>query len=236
MALYSEHLSYTSDDGHLYDLMPIHGRSDPSRGRAHPATRSKLQAASGASDDALASARRAADAEPASPAGAEQLASLHADAGDTVQLNQAVDVLVHLAPDAAPTLYYAAVAQFLHGNAPQAMLLVERGIGLHPRYAPSFDLAGAVYTKLGQVFRARWAFNQSLSFDAHDSTAYENLGLLALEEREPGNGAQLLCRGAVAVAELPGGAGRYRADALLLINRPEVQKLPAAAPVGGGLE
>jgi Flp pilus assembly protein TadD len=32
------------------------------------------------------------------------------------------------------------------------------------------------------VFRARWAVYQSLSFDAHDSTAYENLGLLALEE------------------------------------------------------
>ena len=34
---------------------------------------------------------------------------------------------------------------------------------------------------MGQVFRARWAFNQSLTFDAHDSTAYENLGLIALE-------------------------------------------------------
>jgi len=115
-------------------------------------------------------------------AGLEQLASLHADAGDTVRLDQAVDGLVNVAPDSAPALYYGAVAQFLHGNLPLAMALAERGIGLHPRYAPLYDLAGAIYTKLGQVFRARWAFNQSLSFDAHDSTAYENLGLLALEE------------------------------------------------------
>lgn len=143
---------------------------------------SKLQAASGAKDDALATARRAIDTDRTDPSGPEQLASLLADSGDTVRLDQAVDLLQQIAPDQAATLYYAAVAQFLHGNVPEAMLLVERAIGLHPRYAPSYDLAGAVYTKLGQVFRARWAFYQSLSFDAHDSTAYENLGLLALEE------------------------------------------------------
>jgi spermidine synthase len=143
---------------------------------------SKLQAASGAKDEALASARRAAEVARSDAAGLEQLASLHADAGDTVRLDQAVDGLTYVAPDSAPALYYGAVAQFLHGNLPQAMALAERGIGLHPRYAPLYDLAGAIYTKLGQVFRARWAFNQSLSFDAHDSTAYENLGLLALEE------------------------------------------------------
>jgi spermidine synthase len=143
---------------------------------------SRLQAASGSQEDALASARRATEASPGDPAGFEQLASLLADSGDTVRLDQAVDALRSMAPDAPGTLYYGAVAAFLHGNHPEAMILAERGIGLHPRYAPLYDLAGAVYTKLGQVFRARWAFNQSLSFDAHDSTAYENLGLLALEE------------------------------------------------------
>jgi Flp pilus assembly protein TadD len=143
---------------------------------------SKLQAASGSRDDALASARRAAEVSPADPVGAEQLASLYADAGDTVRLDQALDVLAHLGPDQAATLYYGAVAQLLHGNLPQAMVLAERGVGLHPKHAPLYDLVGAIYTKMGQVFRARWAFNQSLSYDAHDSTAYENLGLLALEE------------------------------------------------------
>ena len=143
---------------------------------------SKLQAASGAKEDALATARQAIDTARTDPSGPEQLASLLADSGDTVRLDQAVELLQQIAPDHAATLYYAAVARFLHGDVPQAMVLVERAIGLHPRYAPSYDLAGAVYTKLGQVFRARWAFNQSLSFDAHDSTAYENLGLLALEE------------------------------------------------------
>lgn len=143
---------------------------------------SKLQAAAGLRDEALASARQAMSVVPTDPAGFEQLASLAADGGDTVRLDQAVETLHAIAADAPGTLYYAAAAAFLHGDHPQAMVLAERGIALHPTYAPLYDLAGAVYTKLGQVFRARWAFNQSLSFDAHDSTAYENLGLLALEE------------------------------------------------------
>ena len=144
---------------------------------------SKLQASAGLRDDALATARRAADLAPSDPAGHEQLASLYADAGDTVRLDQAVRTLQSTAgEDAAATLYYSAAAQLLHGNLPQAMLLAERGIGFHPDYAALYDLAGATYTKLGQVFRARWAFDQSLRFDAHDSTAYENLGLLAFEE------------------------------------------------------
>jgi Flp pilus assembly protein TadD len=144
---------------------------------------SKLQEAAGQRDEALASARRAAEVARSDPAGHEQLASLYADAGDTVRLDQAVDALQYFAgEDAAATLYYASVAQLLHGNLPGAMVFAERGIGLHPRHAPLYDLVGAIYTKRGEVFRARWAFNQSLKFDAHDSTAYENLGLLALEE------------------------------------------------------
>jgi spermidine synthase len=144
---------------------------------------SKLQEAAGQRDEALASARRAAEVARSDPVGHEQLASLYADAGDTVRLDQAVDALQYFAgEDAAATLYYASVAQLLHGNLPGAMVFAERGIGLHPRHAPLYDLVGAIYTKRGEVFRARWAFNQSLKFDAHDSTAYENLGLLALEE------------------------------------------------------
>jgi tetratricopeptide (TPR) repeat protein len=143
---------------------------------------SKLEAASGARDDALITARKAMDADPASPAGVEQVASLMADAGDTVRLDQALETLQQRAPDAAPTHYYRAVSHLLHGRLPDAMVAAERGIALHPSYAPFYDLAGAIYTKRGEVFRAKWAFDRSLSFDAHDSTAYENLGLIALEE------------------------------------------------------
>jgi Flp pilus assembly protein TadD len=56
-----------------------------------------------------------------------------------------------------------------------------KAIDRNPNYAPTYDLIGAAYTKLGQLDLAREAFKKSLSFDAHDSTAYENLGILELQ-------------------------------------------------------
>ena len=79
-----------------------------------------------------------------------------------------------------PTSYYAAVAAFLHGDAGEAAHLAEAAIGIDPSYTPSYDLVGAAYTKLGRVEAAKHSFERSLAFDAHDSTAYENLGVLEL--------------------------------------------------------
>ncbi len=139
--------------------------------------RSKLLAAEGKRDEAIALAREAA-AE--SPLGIEQLASLYADSGDTVQLDAAVAELRKVAPGRASTEYYAAAAAFLHGDANGAVATARRAIALDPNYAPTYDLIGAAFTKLNQLDPARQAFHKSLSFDAHDSTAYENLGVLEL--------------------------------------------------------
>src|SRR6185369_9688283 len=78
------------------------------------------------------------------------------------------------------TYYYAAVAAFLHGDAGAAVEQSKRAIAIDPNYAPPYDLIGAAYTKLAQLDAARDAFNKSLAFDPHDSTAYENLGVLEL--------------------------------------------------------
>ena len=139
--------------------------------------RSKLLAANDQRDEAIAAARQAA---AKSPLGVEQLASLYADAGDTIQLDATVNELRKVAADGASTEYYAAVAAFLHGDANSAVDHARRAIAIDPDYAPSYDLIGAAYTKLGQLDAAREAFKKSLSFDAHDSTAYENLGVLEL--------------------------------------------------------
>jgi Flp pilus assembly protein TadD len=138
--------------------------------------RSKLLAANGKRDEALATAREAAK----SPIGLEQLASLFADASDTVQLDATVTELRKVAPNSASTEFYAAVAAFLHGDANEAAHLAERAIGIDPNYTLSYDLVGAAYTKLNRIEAAKRAFERSLSFDAHDSTAYENLGVLEL--------------------------------------------------------
>jgi tetratricopeptide (TPR) repeat protein len=140
--------------------------------------RSKLLAANSLRDDAIAAAREAVVLAPQSPIGLEQLASLFADSGDTVQLDAAVTELRRVAPQRAATEFYAAVAAFLHGDADAAVASAERALALDANYTPTYDLIGAAYTRLGRLDPARQAFQKSLSFDAHDSTAYENLGVL----------------------------------------------------------
>jgi Flp pilus assembly protein TadD len=165
--------------------------------------RSKLLAADGRRDEALALAREAA---ARFPIGLEQLASLLADSGDTVQLDATVAGLRRMAPHKASTEYYAAVAAFLHGDAANAVAAAERAIAIDPDYAPTYDLLGAACTKLNQLEPARQAFQKSLSFDAHDSTAYENLGVLELNA---GNRA---------------AAAKYFAEALWLVPESTVSR------------
>ena len=141
---------------------------------------SRLLAASGDRDAALSAARDAVALAPQSPRGYEQLASLFADASDTVPLDAVVADLRKVAPSHAATEFFSAVAAFLHGNAAEAVSHANKAIDLDPNYTATYDLIGAALTKLAQVPLARQAFEKSLSFNAHDSTAYENLGILAL--------------------------------------------------------
>lgn len=160
---------------------------------------SKLLAADDKRDEAIAAAREAVALAPSSPTGLVQLASLYADSADTIQLDATVAELRRIAPSTAATEYYGAVAAFLHGDAAGAVTSAQRAIALDPKYPPTYDLIGAAYTKLAQLDPAREAFQKSLAFDAHDSTAYENLGVLELNA---GNRAL---------------AARYFAEALWLV-------------------
>jgi tetratricopeptide (TPR) repeat protein len=142
--------------------------------------RSKILAAAGASDAALAAAERAESLPGGAAAALEQQASLVADAGDAAQLDLIVSELRQRAPDAPATHYFAAVARFLRDDSRGALTLAERAIAANAGYAPVYDLAGAAHTKLGDTAAARRAFEASLGFNAHDSAAYANLGLLEL--------------------------------------------------------
>jgi Flp pilus assembly protein TadD len=159
-------------------IKSLSGGSSPS-----PATLvavSKLHASMGSPAEALAAARTAVALDPASPRALEQLASVHADAGNSAELDGAVARLRAIAPDAASTFYYAAVSAFLHGRAEEARSLAEQAAAADVTFAPVHDLLGAAYTKLGEPAKAREAFLKSLTLDAHDSTAYTNLGVLEL--------------------------------------------------------
>ena len=158
-------------------------------GEGRPATverflaQSRLLAALGISDEAVAAAKaanrvaapglEAADAH-------EQLASLYADASKLPELDAEVDMLRSAAPDRAAAFYYAAVSRFLHGQFADTVALTTKAIAADPAYAATYDLAGAAYTKVGDLRAARNAFELSLRANAHDSSAYANLGLLEL--------------------------------------------------------
>jgi len=180
----------------LVRLKPDPTGNTKSDGAQRSVARSKLLAADGKHDEAIAIAQEAA---AHSSVGLEQLASLYADSSDTVRLDETVAALRKAEPAKASTFYYAAVAAFLHGNAVDAAHLAERAIEIDPNYTPTYDLIGAAYTKLGGIREARQAFEKSLSFDAHDSTAYENLGVIELNS---GNRA---------------AAAKYFAEALWLV-------------------
>ncbi len=143
-------------------------------------TRSKLLAARGSGDAALDAAKQAAAVQPVQAIALEQLASLHADAGNRGELDTAVASLQKLAPDRPATWYYAGASTFLGGRFEETVREAERALVLDREYAPVYDLIGAAYTKLNQPEKAREAFESSLRFDPHDSSAYANLGLLAL--------------------------------------------------------
>jgi Flp pilus assembly protein TadD len=119
--------------------------------------------------------------QPVAAIALEQLASLQADAGDLAELDATVTALRQLAPRAPAGYYYAGAAAFMRGDAAAAVQLGQQAVAIDAGYAPVYDLLGAAFTKLQQPDQARAAFMKSLAFDAHDSTAYTNLGVLELE-------------------------------------------------------
>jgi spermidine synthase len=141
---------------------------------------SKLLSSNSLGADALDTARQAVRLFPEEPAAFEQLATVVADAGDVDQLDEAVGRLNALAPGRASTWYFGAVSAFIHGRVDETIRLAERAIAAEETYAPVYDLVGAAYTKLDRPADAKKAFETSLRLDAHDSTAYTNLGLLEL--------------------------------------------------------
>ncbi|HEX4346250.1 MAG TPA: fused MFS/spermidine synthase [Vicinamibacterales bacterium] len=142
--------------------------------------RAKLLAASGSRDDAVAVAKDASAKSPRDAAPAAELAAIYSDGGDTASLDESVATLRQLAPDRAPTLYYAAAAAFLHERYSDAVALAKQAVAADSTYSAVYDLLGASYVKVGNLNAARDAFQSSLRFNAHDSSAYANLGRIEL--------------------------------------------------------
>jgi Flp pilus assembly protein TadD len=142
---------------------------------------SRLLAAVEARPEALEKANNAIRLDRKNPKALEQLASLYADAGDVAALEGLVSALHDAAPNGAAGFYYQAAARLLKNDSAGAVEAAKRAIVADPKYTATYDLLGAACTKLNQPEEARQAFLKSLTFDAHDSAAYTNLGLIDLE-------------------------------------------------------
>jgi tetratricopeptide (TPR) repeat protein len=159
---------------------------------------SRLLAARGEFEQAIAQAAEACRAVPSSLAAWEQLASIFSDAGEAERLDAAVDSMRNLDPKNAVTLYYTGASHFLHGRLELAVTTVQQAIAADPRHAAAYNLLGATYASLGNVTAAREAFTTAIGLDPRDSATYTNLALLELN------------------AHNPSSAGRWFAEALSL--------------------
>ena len=164
--------------------------TDPTDVRSRTAL-SKLQAAAGAFDEAIAVAEEASRIEPVDSAALDQLASLYADLGDAGRLDPVVDTLQRRFGGRSTTRYYAAASNFLHGRLPAALDLIQQVIASDPRRADAYNMLGAISARLGQPNEARRAFEAGLDLNPRDSAAYTNLGLLELSSGNRSRAAKL---------------------------------------------
>ena len=173
---------------------------------------SKLQAARGAFDRAVAAAREAIAVEPSNPAALEQLASLYSDAGDVPNLDAVAGTLRHFFPNSRGAHYYTAAAQFLHQDLAAAARSVQLAIAADPQFAPAQNLAGAIQASEGNVDAARSAFRAALNLDPRDPTTYTNFGLLELSHGHAPEAADLFAE-ALSLDPASPGALQGLADA-----------------------
>jgi len=141
---------------------------------------SRLLAAAGRFQEAVAMAREASAIEAIEMQALEQLASVFADLGDAGQLERIAARLRSKYPDRASGHYYAAASRFLRSEFAEALSLAQQAVALNPGYSEAQNLIGAIHANLGARAAAREAFETALRSDPRDSATYTNLGLLEL--------------------------------------------------------
>jgi spermidine synthase len=152
---------------------------------------SKMQAAAGSLDRAVAAAREAVSVASRDSAALEQLASLYSDAGDAPNLDAVAQTLRGAFPNSRGAHYYTAASQFLHQDLPAAGRSIQLAITADPNFAPAHNLAGAIQATEGNVDAARTAFLAALSLDPRDAATYANFGVLELSHGHAPEAANL---------------------------------------------
>ena len=152
---------------------------------------SMLYAGTGRANDAVQSALDACRAGQPTAAAFEQAASVYADVGDARNLDGVVGTMQSLFPDDRATVYYSAVVRFMSGDLAGALALAQRAAGIDARYAPAFNLLGAVHASEGRTQAAREAFLRAQALDRRDVSVYTNLARLELSGGNRADAARL---------------------------------------------
>jgi spermidine synthase len=150
---------------------------------------SRVRAAAGDFDGAIAAASEAQQLEPANPRGAEQLASVFADIGDAGRLAPIADVLVSRYPDREDGHYYQATVLLLGDKPAEAAKLARRVVAANPQSAKAQNLLGASCASIGERECAEAAFAASIRLNPREPSSYINLGLFYLQTARPENAA-----------------------------------------------
>lgn len=154
--------------------------ADPIRQGARLAL-SRLLAAQGAYDQAVAIPFAIAQADPNNAAALEQLASVLADVGDLERMRPVVARLRSVAPSSEAAHYYSAALLFMENRLDLALGEARRVVAVNPDHAKAHNLIGACLASLGQREQARTAFQSSIAADPRDPATYTNLATLELE-------------------------------------------------------
>ncbi len=145
---------------------------------------SRVLAAGGDFEAAVALATEAARLSPDDPRPAEQLASIVADAGDGDRLAPLAESLAARFPDRPDPQYYRAVALFLRGRTEDALAAARHVADRHPDHARAQNLLGAACATLGRRECAVAAFQASIRANPRDASAYVNLGQFSLQSAD----------------------------------------------------
>jgi len=140
---------------------------------------SRLHAAIGQVDPAIADVGEWLRLHEDDPLAVEQLASVFSDMGDAERLETAVEILARH-PERAGSAYYAAALAFLKRDLAGAQSAAQRALALEPGFARAMNLLGAIYATKGDVEQARRTFEAALALDPQDPTTYQNLATLEM--------------------------------------------------------
>jgi spermidine synthase len=170
---------------------------------------SRLLAAEGAYDEAVAIPFRIVQDDPNNALALEQLASILSDVSDVERMRPVVARLRAIAPGTEAAHYYSAALLFMENRVDLALNEARRVLAVNPHHSKAHNLMGACLASMGQRDQARTAFKASLQANPRDAATYTNLATL---ERQAGNALQ---------------ATRYFAEALTID--------PESAPARQGL-